>query len=109
MGTPIKTPIKKPHKVNFHAMGPLTHTIIEMWFIKLQDEHPNPGRTYDGASRRAYLPNSPEGQKVLELLERAFKLQLIFTVGQSSTSGRHNVVTWNDIHHKTSQSGGATW
>ena len=80
-----------------------------MWFIKRQEDHPNPGQTYGGASRVAYLPDSPEGQKVKELLQRAFKLRLIFTVGQSSTSGRENVVTWNDIHHKTSISGGPTW
>ncbi|XP_030213984.1 E3 ubiquitin-protein ligase DTX3L [Gadus morhua] len=73
-----------------------------------KEDHPNPGQTYGGASRVAYLPDSPEGQKVKELLQRAFKLRLIFTVGQSSTSGRENVVTWNDIHHKTSISGGPT-
>ncbi|CAL8343982.1 unnamed protein product [Lota lota] len=73
-----------------------------------KEEHPNPGQVYDGASRTAYLPDSPEGRRVLELLRRAFNLRLIFTVGQSSTSGRDNVVTWNDIHHKTSTSGGPT-
>ncbi|XP_051534722.1 E3 ubiquitin-protein ligase DTX3L-like [Myxocyprinus asiaticus] len=71
-------------------------------------EHPNPGKPYQGASRIAYLPDSAEGRKVLKLLERAFNQRLTFTIGCSSTTGMNNVVTWNDIHHKTSRSGGPT-
>ncbi|XP_062399199.1 E3 ubiquitin-protein ligase DTX3L [Sardina pilchardus] len=70
------------------------------------EEHPSPGQPYEGASRTAYLPHSSEGRKVLGLLQRAFDQRLIFTIGRSSTSGRNNVVTWNDIHHKTSRTGG---
>jgi len=73
----------------------------------IQDEnHPNPGAPYYGTTREAYLPDNPEGRHVLKLLERAFNLRQIFTVGQSRTTGRDNVVTWNDIHHKTSTHGG---
>ncbi|KAK2911840.1 hypothetical protein Q8A67_003973 [Cirrhinus molitorella] len=72
------------------------------------DEHPNPGTQYQGASRIAYLPDTQEGNKVLKLLEKAFKQRLTFTIGRSSTTGQNNVVTWNDIHHKTSRSGGPT-
>ncbi|KAK2845503.1 hypothetical protein Q7C36_010357 [Tachysurus vachellii] len=72
------------------------------------NEHPNPGQPYHGAVRLAYLPDSPEGKKVLQLLKRAFEQRLIFTVGRSSTTGKSNVVTWNDIHHKTSCTGGPT-
>ncbi|XP_023689564.1 probable E3 ubiquitin-protein ligase DTX3 isoform X2 [Paramormyrops kingsleyae] len=72
------------------------------------EEHPSPGHSYEGVSRIAFLPDSPEGRKVLGLLKRAFEQRLIFTVGQSSTTGRRNVVTWNDIHHKTSREGGPT-
>ncbi|KAL0193062.1 hypothetical protein M9458_011358, partial [Cirrhinus mrigala] len=72
------------------------------------DEHPNPGKPYQGASRIAYLPDTQEGNKVLKLLERAFKQRLTFTIGRSSTTGQNNVVTWNDIHHKTSRDGGPT-
>lgn len=71
-------------------------------------EHPNPGQPFQGVSRTAYLPNSPEGKKVVELLRKAFDQKLIFTIGRSSTSGRNNMVTWNDIHHKTSTHGGPT-
>ncbi|ROL51443.1 putative E3 ubiquitin-protein ligase DTX3 [Anabarilius grahami] len=72
------------------------------------NEHPNPGMTYQGASRIAYLPDSTEGNNVLKLLQRAFEQRLTFTIGCSSTTGKNNVVTWNDIHHKTSRDGGPT-
>lgn len=31
----------------------------------------------------------------------AWQRRLIFTIGRSNTTGREDVVTWNDIHHKT--------
>ncbi|XP_054466680.1 E3 ubiquitin-protein ligase DTX3L [Anoplopoma fimbria] len=73
-----------------------------------KEEHPNPGQPYEGASRTAYLPDSSEGRRILTLLRQAFNQKLIFTVGRSTTSGRNNMVTWNDIHHKTSTTGGPT-
>ncbi|XP_075955482.1 E3 ubiquitin-protein ligase DTX3L isoform X2 [Anarhichas minor] len=73
-----------------------------------KEEHPSPGQSYEGASRTAYLPDSSEGRRILALLRRAFDQKLIFTVGRSTTSGRNNMVTWNDIHHKTSTHGGPT-
>ena len=45
--------------------------------------------------------------KVLRLLKEAFDARLTFTVGRSVTSGQDNIVTWNDIHHKTNMTGGA--
>ena len=39
-------------------------------------------------------------------LRKHFSWRQIFTVGQSRTTGYENVVTWNDIHHKTSVVGG---
>nr|XP_014344423.1 PREDICTED: E3 ubiquitin-protein ligase DTX3L-like isoform X2 [Latimeria chalumnae] len=71
-------------------------------------EHPHSGQKYYGTRRKAYLPDSPEGNKVLQLLKRAFDQQLIFTVGRSTTTDQSNVVTWNDIHHKTRPHGGPT-
>ncbi|XP_043830636.1 E3 ubiquitin-protein ligase DTX3L-like [Dromiciops gliroides] len=70
------------------------------------EDHPNPGKRYEGTRRVAYLPNNEEGRHVLNLLRRAFDQRLIFTVGQSQTSGVNDVITWNDIHHKTLQFGG---
>lgn len=71
-----------------------------------QAEHPKPGQSYYGTSRTAYLPNNAEGQKVLRLLREAFNRRLVFTIGQSRTTGCDDVVTWNDIHHKTYTHGG---
>ncbi|NWS74294.1 DTX3L ligase, partial [Crotophaga sulcirostris] len=68
--------------------------------------HPNPGKHYGATSRTAYLPDNKEGREILQLLRRAFNQKLIFTVGQSRTTGAQDVITWNDIHHKTSIAGG---
>ncbi|NXM66717.1 DTX3L ligase, partial [Serilophus lunatus] len=68
--------------------------------------HPNPGRPYGPTNRTAYLPDNEEGREILDLLCRAFNQKLIFTVGQSRTTGAQDVITWNDIHHKTSTTGG---
>ncbi|XP_050196504.1 E3 ubiquitin-protein ligase DTX3L isoform X2 [Myiozetetes cayanensis] len=70
--------------------------------------HPNPGKPYHSVQRTAYLPDNVEGREILMLLKRAFDHKLIFTVGQSRTTGAQNVITWNDIHHKTSITGGPT-
>ncbi|CAN9516152.1 unnamed protein product [Ophioblennius macclurei] len=69
-------------------------------------EHPNPGTMYSGTTRIAYLPANEEGEKILKMLRKAFDRKLIFTVGQSVTTGLQNVITWNDIHHKTNVNGG---
>ena len=71
-------------------------------------DHPNPGKPYAGTSRTAYLPDNKEGRKVLRLLKKAFEQKLTFTIGRSTTTGRDDFVTWNDIHHKTSMYGGST-
>jgi deltex-like protein len=70
--------------------------------------HPHPGQLYTGTQRRAYLPDNKEGRKVLKQLRKAFDQKLTFTIGRSSTIGTNNVITWNDIHHKTSMIGGPT-
>uniref|UniRef100_A0A7M4FSH2 E3 ubiquitin-protein ligase n=1 Tax=Crocodylus porosus TaxID=8502 RepID=A0A7M4FSH2_CROPO len=69
-------------------------------------DHPNPGKPYHGTNRTAYLPDNTEGREIQGLLKKAFNQKLIFTVGQSRTSGVDDVVTWNDIHHKTQRHGG---
>ncbi|CAN2389075.1 hypothetical protein PRIEUP_LOCUS17194 [Pristimantis euphronides] len=71
-----------------------------------QENHPNPGKLFSGTYRNAYLPNNQEGKEVLRLLKKAFNQKLIFTVGESRTTGSTDTVTWNDIHHKTSTYGG---
>ena len=72
-------------------------------------DHPDPGKPYTGTSRTAYLPDNKEGRKVLRLLRKAFEQKLTFKIGRSLTTGIDNCVTWNDIPHKTSVTGGPTW
>ncbi|ESO86091.1 hypothetical protein LOTGIDRAFT_129923 [Lottia gigantea] len=71
-------------------------------------KHPNAGVRFKGTSRVAYLPANPEGIEVCKMLKVAFRRRLTFTIGRSTTTGQENVVTWNDIHHKTSMNGGPT-
>ncbi|XP_052760162.1 uncharacterized protein LOC128202988 [Mya arenaria] len=78
----------------------------EIFSGKQNAKHPNPGAHYSGVQRFAFLPNNQEGQRVFKLLKKAFDRRLIFTVGDSRTTGKEGVVTWNDIHHKTRPSGG---
>jgi deltex-like protein len=68
--------------------------------------HPKPGHTFTGTKRQAFLPATKEGKTVLKMLIKAFDMKLTFTVGNSHTTGQEDCVTWNDIHHKTSISGG---
>ncbi|KAG5274826.1 hypothetical protein AALO_G00140570 [Alosa alosa] len=70
------------------------------------NDHPNPGKPFDGLQVSAYLPNSPEGRQVLELLKKAFSQRLVFTVGVSNNTGKDGCVNWNGISHKTSKYGG---
>ena len=69
--------------------------------------HPNPGRSYSGTVRDAFLPDNPDGRRALGILLVAFQRRHTFTVGRSITTGRDNTTVWN-LHHKTSPSGGLT-
>jgi deltex-like protein len=69
--------------------------------------HPNPGVQYDGTRRIAYIPNSPEGYRLLTRMKVAFHRGFMFSVGKSLASGRNNQVTWTNIPNKTSLHGGA--
>lgn len=84
----------------------MIYNVILFCFSTKQKSHPNPGQHYKPAFRTAYLPDNEEGREILQLLRRAFNQKLIFTVGQSRTTGKQSVITWNDIHHKTSIDGG---
>ncbi|XP_062614141.1 uncharacterized protein LOC134275875, partial [Saccostrea cucullata] len=88
---------------------PKTETFIISYEFpdgKQEQCHPEPGKPYTGTQRQAYLPDNEEGMEVLNLLEKAFKQRLVFTIGVSRTTGKEGVVTWNDIHHKTRRDGG---
>jgi deltex-like protein len=71
-----------------------------------KEYHDNPGVSYRGDRREAYLPDTPEGNKLLQRLIYSFCHGLTFRVGTSITTGKSNQITWASIHHKTSLDGG---
>ena len=71
-----------------------------------KDYHENPNAPYHGDHRVAYLPNTPEGRKLLKRFKYAWIHGLTFRVGTSLTTHQPNRVTWTSIHHKTSLHGG---
>ncbi|XP_067665378.1 uncharacterized protein [Haliotis asinina] len=95
------------HLPGYETCGMITITYHFRNGTQMAD-HPNPGNFYKGTTRVAYLPDCREGRDVLRLLRKAFDRKLTFTIGRSTTTGRENVVTWNDIHHKTNIEGGPT-
>ena len=83
-----------------------TKTIVIRYQMESENQgagHPHPGAPYHaiGFPRLAYLPDSEEGRRVLNMLVTAFRRRLIFTVGPSLTLGKEDCVTWAGIHHKT--------
>ncbi|KAJ8376939.1 hypothetical protein SKAU_G00075190 [Synaphobranchus kaupii] len=61
------------------------------------EANPNPGKPFTGIQTKGWLPNSPEGQEVLKLLQRAFEQKLVFTV--AATDGAADRVVFTDIPH----------
>ncbi|XP_062988506.1 uncharacterized protein LOC134402732 [Elgaria multicarinata webbii] len=68
-----------------------------------QAGHPRPGLPYRGDRFEAFLPDNPEGQRLMVLLHKAFERGLIF---QIRSCGSGEKVTWGSIPHKTSMEGG---
>ena len=69
-------------------------------------EHPNPGMPYSGLFTTAFLPCNTDGQKICNLLRKAFDARLLFTIGTSPATGEENKIVMNGIELKTCQSGG---
>ncbi|CAC5388139.1 DTX [Mytilus coruscus] len=95
---------------DLHLPGYRDCGVIKIFYSFLDGKqsqgHPNPGKFYRGTKRTAYIPDNKEGQKVYRLLRQAFHQRLLFTIGSSRTTGKEDVVTWNDVHHKTRIDGG---
>ncbi|XP_008111381.2 uncharacterized protein LOC100563670 [Anolis carolinensis] len=68
-----------------------------------QAGHPRPGCPYRGGRFEAFLPDNPEGRRLMLLLRKAFKHNLIF---QIQTCGTEEKVVWGSLPHKTSMEGG---
>ena len=62
--------------------------------------HPNPGQVYAGTRQIAYLPDNPDGLRLLGRLKDAFRHGLTFDVSLGA-------ITWGSIPHKTDLTGGA--
>ncbi|KAJ8248650.1 hypothetical protein COCON_G00233950 [Conger conger] len=89
--------------------GQMTHSRCSSHYIFIRynipdgiqtEAHPNPGKPFTGLHTESYLPESPEGRKVMKLLQRAFEQKLIFTV--AATHGAADRVTITDIPHDAS-------
>ncbi|KAJ8389051.1 hypothetical protein AAFF_G00124480 [Aldrovandia affinis] len=63
------------------------------------EAHPNPGMSFTGIHTNTFLPNTPEGIGVLQLLRRAFDQRLVFTV--AATNGAKDRVIFTDIPQST--------
>ncbi|KJH42544.1 zinc finger, C3HC4 type [Dictyocaulus viviparus] len=101
--------IRKNHSLKLpgHEDSSFTYEILYKVANGVQEaSHPRPGKPFTGTRRKAYVPGTPDGSKVLRLLKFAFERRLIFTVGDSLTTGKRDVVVWNNIHHKTNVHGG---
>ncbi|CAE7481699.1 Dtx3l [Symbiodinium natans] len=64
------------------------------------------GRIYDGRSLHAFLPDDEQGRHLLALFQLAFRRRLMFSLSQSSATGRLRPTF--AIHLKTSMGGGPT-
>jgi deltex-like protein len=109
-GTSPSGTMKIEHWPSWHltnAVDDGTWSITYTIFSGIQKEyHENPGIYHEGTQRSAYLPDNPEGRKLLKRLRFAFSKGLTFTCGTSLTTKRPNSVVWGSIHHKTSLLGG---
>lgn len=89
---------------NSHCSGfPNVGTYVLSYSIPsgMQSEmHENPGRKFQGTKRKAYVPATDEGLKLIKRLLYAFRRGLTFHVGTSLTSGISNSVCWASIPHK---------
>uniref|UniRef100_A0A6J0U088 RING-type E3 ubiquitin transferase n=3 Tax=Pogona vitticeps TaxID=103695 RepID=A0A6J0U088_9SAUR len=65
--------------------------------------HPRPGHLYRGGRFEAYLPDNPEGRRLMVLLHKAFERGLTFQIQSCNSEER---VTWGALPHKTSMEGG---
>ncbi|KAJ8376946.1 hypothetical protein SKAU_G00075260 [Synaphobranchus kaupii] len=70
---------------------------VETLGLQCPEAQPNPGKPFTGILTRDWLPNSPEGWKVLKLLQRAFEQKLVFTV--AATDGAADRVVFTGIPH----------
>lgn len=87
------------------------YTTIEIHYnlysgIQMSPYHINPGLSYHGTQRIAYILNNDDGQYILTRYMIAFAYGYMFTIGTSLANNLSNQITWSVIPHKTSLNGG---
>lgn len=89
-----------------HLPGYESYGTIEMIFAFpsgfQDDSHPHPFHPYKGDQRVAYLPDNPEGRRVMNLFRLAWERKLLFSIGYSVSRGCDDCIIFNGIHMKTS-------
>eukprot|EP00977_Amphora_coffeiformis_P005154 scaffold1102_cov147-Amphora_coffeaeformis.AAC.1 len=63
--------------------------------------HGNRGVCFGSNHRVAYVPDAPDGRKLLRRLVYAFLRGLIFQVGTSLTTGFSDQIIWGTMHQRT--------
>jgi|SRR6218665_1660485 len=81
------------------------HFVVEYSPMRFQDDCQNPGKPYPGLTKTAFLPLSPAGSEVLDLLQRTFEARVTFRFSSTPTHPSGELI-WNDILHKESIYGG---
>ncbi|XP_029935313.1 E3 ubiquitin-protein ligase DTX3L1 [Myripristis murdjan] len=69
------------------------------------EKHPHPGQPFAALRMLAYLPDNREGRRVLRLLDKAFRQQLLFTVATDQHG--EDTITTTSIPLKTQPDGGS--
>lgn len=69
--------------------------------------HPHPGVAHDGTKRRSFLPNDPDGRRLLTRYKYAFRHGYMLVIGRSAAKGKDHQVTWSSLPNHTSLEGGA--
>ena len=68
------------------------------------DPNSNKAIEYQGKKKYAYLPETPEGNRLCKLLQKAFDYGHVFTLTYSSSYDFYYLI-FNDITHKTQMTG----
>eukprot|EP00439_Symbiodinium_sp_Y106_P080790 s383_g19.t1 len=89
--------------LNRSLSGYRCRTILLHFYFPTGSLH---GRIYDGRSLHAFLPDDEQGRHLLALFQLAFRRRLMFSLSQSSTTGRLRPTF--AMHLKTSMTGGPT-
>ena len=69
--------------------------------IQQEGRDPNPGVVYGARSVDCYLPDTPKGRHVGNMMMQCWRRGHLFKVGYSLTRNKDNVIVFADVHLKT--------